>query len=422
MAVSTGRPRRVVIVGGSISGLFHGVYLKRHGSDVVILEQDPKTIRSSHNAGIAIGPAALEFLAKYDDTGVQSCIPGVRTRLAYRQNLYWKDTNITKHLTSWGLLYRILRANFDGLTSEAVPQPPKPRESDGKAEYRAGKRATGLWYHDGVVTVQFVGEDGKEDRITADLVLGADGLHSTVKTLLAQATAKEYSGYVSWRGTINESELSPKTAEYFANRTVLGFYERNYFVCYPIPPDSGSFAPGTRLINWVWYWNMDESYELDQVLTDIHGYKHSNTVPSGLINPEIWKKHLANTVPSLSPTFAELLLKTENPFVTKVNDAICERATYHDGHVILVGDALSTFRPHFALATEQAAKHCLALGKVWDGETTLEQWEKEAIIWATKIRLGSRTMGAGHVRGWGEFFGAAWESLVFMVRAQLGWA
>lgn len=194
-----------------------------------------------------------------------------------------------------------------------------------------------------------------------------------------------------------------------------------YNISYPIPPDSGSFARGFRLINWVWYWNIDEPYELNQVLTDIHGYTHAITVASGLVSPEIWKKHLANTLPSLPPPFAELLLKTENPFVTKVNDAICEKASFADGHVVLVGDALATFRPHFALATEQAARHCLALGKVWEGETTIEQWEKEATGWAKGIWLGSRALGSGLIRGWGEFLAVSWEYAVFTVRAKLGW-
>ncbi|GAB1314584.1 hypothetical protein MFIFM68171_04794 [Madurella fahalii] len=40
----------------------HGLYLKRHGSDVVILDQDPSDVRSSHHAGITFGPAVEELL------------------------------------------------------------------------------------------------------------------------------------------------------------------------------------------------------------------------------------------------------------------------------------------------------------------------------------------------------------------------
>ena len=46
----------------------------------------------------------------------------------------------------------------------------------------------------------------------------------------------------------------------------------------------------------------------------------------------------------MAAPFAELITKTNEPFVTKVNDAFCSTARYWDDHVLLVGDALSTFR------------------------------------------------------------------------------
>ena len=216
-------------VGGSLAGLLHGLYLKRHGSNVVILEQDPSSIRSSHQAGIAFGPAVQEILAKYDDTGMQSCIPSTSTRVAYRKS--WEvSLNIARRLTSWGLLYRILRANFDGLASEAVSNPPPPRKGDGNAEYRSGKKVSNLRYENGVVTVSFVDQDGTEDSITADFVIGADGLHSTVRALLQAPTIKEYSGYVSWRGTVPEKDLPAETVQYFSGRPTISFLKGNYLV------------------------------------------------------------------------------------------------------------------------------------------------------------------------------------------------
>ncbi len=88
-------------------------------------------------------------------------------------------------------------------------------------------------------------------------------------------------------------------------------------------------------------------------------------MPVGLVRPEIWSKHLAAHLPSVAEPFAEVISKCKDPFVTKVNDALSEKASFYDGHVVLVGDALCTVRPHLAAATEQAAGHCLSLGKVW---------------------------------------------------------
>jgi 2-polyprenyl-6-methoxyphenol hydroxylase-like FAD-dependent oxidoreductase len=213
-----------------VAGLLHGLYLKRHGSNVVILEQDPSSIRSSHQAGIASGPSVEEILPKYDDTGIQSCTPSVATRLAFGKRQWTKEINVVRNLTSWGLLYRILRANFDGLASEAVPNPPPPRDGDGQAEYRSGKKVTNLLYEGGSVTVTFVDADGNEESITPDLVIGADGVHSTVRTLLQAPTTKEYSGYVAWRGTVLEKDLPADVVEYFSSRTSLQFLKDTYIV------------------------------------------------------------------------------------------------------------------------------------------------------------------------------------------------
>ncbi|KAK3986771.1 zeaxanthin epoxidase, chloroplastic [Cladorrhinum sp. PSN332] len=418
-------PKSVVIVGGSLSGLIHGLYLKRHGSNVVILEQDPRNIRSSHNAGICFGPAAQEILSKYDDTGIQTSIASVGTRIAFRKLEEFLRLNIRRNNTSWGLMYRVLRANFDGLASDAVPNPPPARDGDGKAEYLSGKKVTKLDYgqdqNDGGVTVWFVDEDGATDSITADLVIGADGLHSTVRTLVEAPTKKEYSGYVTWRGTVPENELPGEMAGYFARRITLNLLSRSYIVIYVIPRDAGSFEPGSRLINWVWYQNFaDPSPELTQVLTDINGQTHGNTVPAGLVRPEIWKHYLAARIGSMAAPVAKLIGSSEKVFVTKVNDSICDKAVYHDGKVLLVGDALTTFRPHFALATEQGGRHCLGLGKVWNGEVSLEEWEKEATKHATKTWLLSRVLGTWFLRGWVELLGTLWMYVVALVSLKLG--
>ncbi|KAK0717656.1 FAD binding domain protein [Lasiosphaeria miniovina] len=416
------QPKSVVIIGGSLAGLLHGLSLKRRGSNVVVLEQDQSTMRSGHEAGIAYGPGVGELLDKYDDTGVASHASAAATRIAFRKREDLKTVNLVRHLSSWVLLYRILRANFDGTASKAVPSPPPPRAGDGTAEYRAGKRVTGLAYDEraGFVTVRYVSRDGDggEESVTADLVLAADGVHSTVRGLVNTPTAKEYSGYVSWRGTVPEKDLPPRTAAYFKNNATLDFLKRNYIVGYTIPGDAGG---EDRLINFVWYFNYEEgSTELEEALTDIHGHRHANTVPVGLVQPAVWKRHLASALPAVAAPFAELISRAKTPFVTKVNDVFTERATYCGGRVVLVGDALATFRPHLALATEQAARHCLGLEKVWDGDKTLQEWEREVLTWGRKIWMGSRVLGIYGQGTWWQFFKIIGAYILLVLRLRWG--
>jgi 2-polyprenyl-6-methoxyphenol hydroxylase-like FAD-dependent oxidoreductase len=125
-----------------------------------------------------------------------------------------------------------------------------------------------------------------------------------------------------------------------------------------------------------------------EILTDIHNRLHGNTMPAGLVRPEIWKRQVANTLPHMAGPLAELISATHQTavFVTKVHDALCQAPVLCDGKVILVGDALAAFRPHFALTTEQAARHCLALAKVQEGEKSLDQWARGGVgIWEENV-------------------------------------
>lgn len=85
--------------------------------------------------------------------------------------------------------------------------------------------------------------------------------------------------------------------------------------------------------------------------------------------------------------------RTTKPFVTKVSDVLCGKASFCDGHVVLVGDALATCRPHAVEATDLAASHCLELARVWRGQITMAIWEQQACANAKKLYLWSRLMG-----------------------------
>lgn len=122
----------------------------------------------------------------------------------------------------------------------------------------------------------------------------------------------------------------------------------------------------------------------------------------------------------MAAPFAALLSATRQPFVTKVNDVLCEKAVFHDGKVVLVGDALAAFRPHLAVATEQAARHCLGLARVWEGEMTMEQWSREATGYGKRMWLASRVLGIFGLGSWGQLLKTLWVYVVFLVKLKLG--
>jgi 2-polyprenyl-6-methoxyphenol hydroxylase-like FAD-dependent oxidoreductase len=209
----------------------HGLLLKRQGVHVTILEQDPSSERVANEAGIGFAESVSEFLRKFDVTGLPLAIECQATKFAWRKNQHPWTVRGMRNLSNWSLLYRVLRANFDGLPSSACPKPPAPVPGDGHAEYRAGCRVTDMALMDDGARISFADSASqKHDSIVADMVIGADGIRSTVRRLIGASTQERYSGYITWRGTVPESQVSHDTASYFQDTVGLNFTHRSYSI------------------------------------------------------------------------------------------------------------------------------------------------------------------------------------------------
>ncbi|KAI1261713.1 FAD binding domain protein [Xylariaceae sp. FL1019] len=370
----------------------HGLQHKRRGNNVTIIEQDIGE-RRGQEAGIGFGDAVNEFYRKYDATGLHVAILNSSRRIAYYKRPEVYRTRKSLSLTSWGLMYRLLRANFDGTASAACPEPPPSLVTDGSATYLAGKRVSAFESLPEKVTVHYTDIATNEQcSLSADLLIGADGIHSTIRKLVRAPTIERYAGYVSWRGTVSEKDLSEETREYFADWLCMNITKSGYLIGYVVPTDDGDFTPGNRLVNFVWYYNLaNHSPELKDAFTDIHGKSHRNTVPRGLVRPEVWDR--VRKQAEVAGPFAEVLAKVRSPFVTKINDAISESSSFYDGQVVLVGDAFASFRPHAAAATEQAAFHSHSLEEVYRGEKTQADWDNEARVYSRHMVLLNRIIG-----------------------------
>jgi 2-polyprenyl-6-methoxyphenol hydroxylase-like FAD-dependent oxidoreductase len=176
-----------------------------------------------------------EFLEKYDDTDTVTAIESNRLHITYRPypKLFTKtvDRPLKYEFTSWGVLYRLLRANFDGFASKPFPNPPPRRAADGKATYLTGAYVVNLNLSGDKVIVHYLDEStGEEVDLTADLLIGADGVHSTVRKIVKAPTVREYAGMVAWRGTVPQSELSEATAKFFADGLVYDMMQHAYIL------------------------------------------------------------------------------------------------------------------------------------------------------------------------------------------------
>ena len=167
-----------------------------------------------------------------------------------------------------------------------------------------------------------------------------------------------------------------------------------------MPGENGSLEIGGRLLNWVWYFNCPlDSQDFKDNFTDIDGHTHRNTLPSGKMRPEVWAKHKAHASQVLTPSFLELVNKTAEPFISTVRDCASPRASFYEGRLLLVGEALTLLRPHTGMSFNHAAVNCLLLQKVMQGEMTVAEWEKEVLKYAEKTKLLSIAVGSYYQSG-----------------------
>lgn len=145
-------------VGGSLTGLFHGVVLKRAGHNVRILERaNPDGLREQ-GAGITARGEVQEFFSKYDRFSDQSYfVPGdPKVQFINVDAQVTRTWKLPLCMTSWDTLYYRLRANFDGLESGYVTiAQRKPELGVGSVSYEYGCNVTDVKYSDELVKVEF---------------------------------------------------------------------------------------------------------------------------------------------------------------------------------------------------------------------------------------------------------------------------
>ncbi|KAF4627250.1 hypothetical protein G7Y89_g10907 [Cudoniella acicularis] len=391
------QPENVIIVGGSLAGLFCGLVFKHLGHNVRIFERSPSALLQSQGAGIVFGPPAQEYFAKHVNVNHPLSITSYMRQTLDRSGHPINQDRRQQKMVSWDLLYFVMRACFDGLETTYCEVPPKnPR--DGNAKYLYSRKVTNLTEKsDGLLQVEFEDQDGKNGVEVADMVLAADGPGSTIRELLLPEVKRKYAGYVAWRGTLLESEATQELKDTFVNNFTFFHGPGTQIVAYLIPGKNGSLDQDSRLINWVWYCNYDQnSQEYKDLMTDIDGHFHHFTLPIGKMKPNLWvqqKKHAINVLP---PQFAKLVNDTEQAFVQVITDVMSPKVSFFDDRLHLIGDAIAGFRPHTVASTSQAAYDSLLLERMMKGEMTEKQMQGEMMRYARQVaeigvQMGNRS-------------------------------
>ncbi|OAP54988.1 hypothetical protein AYL99_10688 [Fonsecaea erecta] len=355
------RPKHIVIVGGSLGGLFTGVALKQHGYDTTILERNPTNLLENQGAGLVAGGDTMTWFDRYDRCKRPVAVTSQKRMYLDQSGKIVHEEVMKQTMTSWDLCYYLLRANYDHQQS-GYCDVPGPRPGDGKIDYRYGCTVTSFQEEGDQIRVFFDKSDGGKESVLGDMLVGADGPSSTVRKILCPEVERKYAGYCVIRGTVPEDEASEEARKAFVERFTFFHAPGIQNLTYTIPGINGAMEPGKRLLNFVWYTNFPEGEEeLEKLMTDKEGKRRRLTIPPGMMRPEAWEMVKQRGRDRLPPQMSEMVEKTKNPFVQCITDVITPTNDFHGGKVVLIGDALAGFRPHTVASTSQAAFDVLML-------------------------------------------------------------
>jgi salicylate hydroxylase len=226
----------IAVAGAGIGGLTAALALARQGHAVTLVER--RTGFSEVGAGLQLSPNASRILI------------GLGLAAALRRVVTEPEHVVVRRIASGRPIGAVAlgpfaqqryqapywvahRADLQRILLDAVRSQSSIRLVMGRTveEVQSGPdRATLAW----------VSASGARESLTADAVIGADGIWSKVRRALGDAAPPAFHGSIAWRATLDRSAAP---AELAGNETGLWLGSRGHVVHYPIA--------GGRLINVV---------------------------------------------------------------------------------------------------------------------------------------------------------------------------
>ncbi|MFN3819054.1 FAD-dependent oxidoreductase [Blastomonas sp.] len=296
---------RILIIGAGIAGLAAALPLARKGHEVRVLERADGL--HEVGAGLQLGPNAMRVLGQLgvadSVAAAGQCPQAITLRDGRSAREILKIPLGDTALRRWGARYvAVHRADLVTILHAALEAA------------QPGALVTGCAVEqidaDGAAVVTAEGQ-----TLTADLVIGADGIHSRVREHLFGKDSARFTGHVAWRALIAVTKDDP-AAPPAGVGAWLG--PRRHAVTYRVRPGLVNFVGVTEQSDW-----REEGWNLpgdpDRLRAEFAGWD----------------------------AITRLLARVEAPLRWALHDRKPMRA-WHRGRAVLIGDACHPMLPFLA--------------------------------------------------------------------------
>ena len=305
----------VLIVGGGIGGLFAANALLAHGIAVSLYEQAPAL--GEVGAGVYVTPNAMRQLER---VGLGPAVERYGARVGPRSAYFRHDgTPIAPvqvaDAAGWNACFGMHRADFVELLAAHLPP----------GIVRAGHRAVGFEQDEARARVRFANGAVAE----ADVVVGADGIHSELRPHVFPPSTPVFHGTISYRGLVPRARLP----DWPMDRWEMWAGPSKHFLVFPV-------RHGT-MVNYVGFVPTDEEM------------KESWSAPGDaeVLRREFrgWDPRIRAVLDAVDQTFRWALYDRE------------PLPTWTKGRLTLLGDAAHPMLPHLGQGANQSIEDGMAL-------------------------------------------------------------
>jgi salicylate hydroxylase len=308
----------VVVVGGGIGGLFAANALIAQGLRVSVFEQAPAL--GEVGAGVFLTPNSVRQLER---VGLGQAVEKRGARVGSGSRYFRQDGTVIAPVqvtdsSGWNATFGMHRADLIEILASALPAD----------VVHVGHRCIALEQDAETARLSF--ENGTV--IESDLVIAADGIHSTLRPYVFPPSRPVFSGSVAYRGVLAHESVD----DWAADAWMMWLGKGKHFLTFPM-------RAGT-LINFVGFVPADDEM------------KESWSAPG---DPDALRREFSGW----DSRIESLLQKVQATFRSALYDRE-PLPTWTRGRLTLLGDAAHPMLPHLGQGANQSIEDGMALATI----------------------------------------------------------